>query len=65
MKSLLIETYFSFIKDYQKQIFDNYTHYSTSFRIDLDNIHDAMVMNNIHESMHYGYILALRKKVNS
>lgn len=61
MKSLLIETHFSFIKDYKKQIFGNYIHYSTSFGIDLENIKDAIVMNNIHESMHYGYILAQRR----
>ena len=39
--------------------------YMTSFGIQLDSIEDAVSFNNIHEGMHFGYILALRRAVNA
>lgn len=58
---LLIETSKILMKDYDADFFSDYTPYSTSFGIDLKNIQDAIIFNNMHESLHYGYILAQKR----
>jgi hypothetical protein len=60
---LLIETSKIMMKDYDAGIFSDYTHYETSFGLELNNINDAIIYNNIHESLHYGYILAQKKAI--
>lgn len=47
--------------DYQAKKFENFTTYETSAGIKLSSIDDALQFNNIHEGIHIGYILALRK----
>ena len=49
------------VEDYQEGIFTDYQPYSTSFGLDLKNINDAIVYNNIHESLHLGYVLAQKR----
>ena len=39
----------------------DYTAYSTSFGIDLKNIQDAIIFNNMHESLHFGYAMAQKR----
>lgn len=58
---LLIETSKILMKDFDNDFFPDYTPYSTSFGIDLKNIQDAIVFNNMHESLHYGYILSQKR----
>jgi len=48
-------------KDYESEKLSYYKAYSTSFGIDLDSIEDAIRFNNLHESLHLGYIMALSK----
>ena len=50
-------------KDYteNKSMFDSYSEYPTSYNYTLRSIEDAINFNNIHEGVHYGYALALRK----
>ncbi|WP_313029585.1 DinB family protein [Soonwooa sp.] len=60
---LLIETSKVLMKDYDAEFFTDYTPYSTSFGIDLKTIQDAIIFNNMHESLHYGYILAQKRAV--
>lgn len=58
---LLKETSAILMKDYDKALFKEYKSYSTSFGIDLRNIQDAIIFNNTHESLHYGYVLAQKR----
>ena len=58
---LLIETSKILMKDYDDDFFPDYTAYSTSFGIDLKNIQDAIIFNNMHESLHFGYVMAQKR----
>jgi len=50
-------------EDYENRIFQNYQSYPTSFGIELTNIEEAIQFNNVHEGLHLGYIMALRKSI--
>lgn len=41
----------------------NYTAYTTSFNVTLNNIEEAIKFNNIHEGLHLGYAMAMKKLV--
>lgn len=47
--------------DYEQGLFVDYTPYTTSYHVTLNNIDEAIGFNNLHEAMHFGYMLALRK----
>ncbi len=48
-------------KDYRSEKLAFYKPYMTSFGVKLESIEDAIQFNNIHESQHLGYILAMKK----
>ncbi|GAB3343441.1 DinB family protein [Marivirga atlantica] len=48
-------------KDLGMGIFKTFTPYETSFGRKLNSIEDAVVFNNVHEGMHLGVIMSLRK----
>lgn len=50
-------------RDIERNIFKNYKVYPTSYGLTLNNFGEALVFNNIHEGMHYGTILSLKKLV--
>lgn len=50
-------------KDYNSEIFNEYSSYSTSYNATLNNIEEAIVFNNIHEAMHFGTINAMIKSL--
>ncbi|UOB19155.1 DinB family protein [Abyssalbus ytuae] len=50
-------------KDYHNHIFTSYTSYTTSVNVTLNNIEEAVAFNNVHEGIHLGTILALRKLI--
>lgn len=50
-------------EDYSKGIFKNYTEYTTSVKVTLSNIEDAIDFNLLHEGIHLGIILQLAKFV--
>ncbi|ADX67840.1 DinB family protein [Weeksella virosa] len=50
-------------KDYRSEKLAYYKPYSTSFGAKLESIEDAIQFNNIHEGIHFGYILALKKNI--
>ena len=52
-----------FIKDFDTAVFREYKPYTTSAKVTLNNIQDAIEFNNFHEGIHLGYILALKKLV--
>lgn len=60
---LLLETSKILMKDFDANLFSEYTPYTTSFGMDLKNIQDAIVFNTMHESLHYGYILAQKRAI--
>ncbi len=43
--------------------FQSYKDYPTSFGVTLTSISDAVAFNNLHEGMHFGTLLALKKLV--
>ncbi len=49
--------------DYAGGVFVEFTPYETSFGTQLHSIEDAIRFNNIHESMHLGYVLAMKHMV--
>ena len=50
-------------EDLKKGTFKNYKTYTTSFNATLESIEDAIRFNNMHEAMHLGSIIALKKLV--
>lgn len=63
LEFLLIETSKILMKDYDDDFFSDYTPYTTSFGMDLKSIQDAIIFNNMHESIHYGYALAQKRAI--
>ncbi|MGH1386134.1 DinB family protein [Kordia sp.] len=59
LDSLLVKTE----EDLTAEVFKNYTEYTLSLGTTLSNVHEAIEFNNIHEGIHYGYILALKKAI--
>lgn len=60
---LLQSTQISLRKDYNSEKLAYYRPYETSFGIKLETIEDAIRFNNLHESLHLGYVMALSKNV--
>ncbi|KEY20295.1 DinB family protein [Kaistella antarctica] len=60
---LLTETSKVLMKDYDDDFFPDYTSYTTSFGLDLKNIQDAIIFNNMHESIHLGYAMAQKRAI--
>ncbi len=50
-------------EDWKNSKFTEFNAYKTSFGVDLNSIEDAIGFNNIHEGIHIGYIMALKKLV--
>ncbi|MFQ3575821.1 MAG: DinB family protein [Cytophagales bacterium] len=51
------------VSDYHQEKFKDYSPYPTSSGIVLNNVDEAILYNHVHEQLHYGYILAMRKLV--
>jgi hypothetical protein len=63
VKSLLMDTAAYLREDYQHGVFKSYKEYPTSYGFELKSIDDAIIFNNVHESLHLGTIMALKKLV--
>lgn len=61
VKQLLIDTVDKMELDYKSGLFRKYEVYPTSYGITLTSIEDAIAFNNIHEGIHFGYMLAMSK----
>jgi len=57
LKELIVRTK----EDYHKGLFSSYTPYLTSAGVNLNNVSDAMAFNLVHEGIHIGSIIALKK----
>lgn len=47
--------------DIREMRFSDYQKYETSFGITLNSFNDALQFNNIHESLHLGYVMAIKR----
>jgi hypothetical protein len=63
LKAASIELVQQSIADYEKGVFQKFTPYPTSYRVTLNDIDAAVYFNNIHEAMHLGVVMALKKLV--
>jgi hypothetical protein len=63
LKNASIELLQQTFKDYENGVFESFKVYPTSFGITLNNIDDAIHFNNVHENIHLGSIMALKKLV--
>ena len=61
IKELLINTINWLEEDYSKELFNTYNEYTTSYNITLSSTEDAILFNNVHEGLHFGYIMALKR----
>ena len=60
---LLAKTTAALEKDYTAKLFKTYSSYETSYGIKLNTIEESIQMNNVHEGIHFGNMLALKKLV--
>lgn len=51
------------VADIEKGIFNNYNSYTTSFNVILNSIEDAVKFLAMHEGLHLGYSMALKRIV--
>lgn len=63
LKEMLESTPMQMFKDYRSEKLSYYRSYKTSFGMTLESIEDAILYNNIHEAMHLGYMMAMKKNI--
>ncbi len=50
-------------KDFDQNTFNGYNTYQTSYGVKLTSFEDALVFNNTHEGLHFGYMMAMSKLI--
>lgn len=60
---LLGQTTYNLEVDFKNGMFLSYNTYTTSYGMTLSSIEEAIRFNNVHEGLHYGSILNLKKLV--
>lgn len=63
LKSHLFSLVDELEKDIKTGMFGNYQPYTTSYGVELTSINDAVAFFPVHEAMHYGVALTIRKFV--
>ncbi len=63
IRQLLVDLVDRTEQDYAAGVLSSYKPYATSYGLDLNSVEDAIHFNNLHESMHLGTCLSLRKMV--
>ena len=48
-------------EDYNNNLFKTYSEYATSYNTKLTSIEDAISFSNIHDTLHFGTIMAMKK----
>jgi hypothetical protein len=51
------------VSDRQKGLFENFNSYTASFGVKLNNIEDAIKFITMHEGLHLGYAMALKRAI--
>lgn len=62
-KSIALTSVTELEKCYNNKVFKAYKTYPTSYNVTLNSIEDAIAFNNVHEGLHFGYILALKRAI--
>jgi len=63
VKKLLFATIEDTIEDFENGVFQSYNEYTTSAKVTLSSLSDALSFNIFHEGLHMGSIFALQKAV--
>lgn len=63
LKQLTTSTYETLVRDYNSGFFTSYKTYPTSYGVELNSIGEAIQFLTVHEGLHLGYAMALRKLV--
>ncbi|HQU60309.1 MAG: DinB family protein [Phaeodactylibacter sp.] len=63
IKEKLVPTAQQAAMDYERGVFQTFTPYQTSYGIELKDFGQALQFNNVHESLHLGYMMALKKRL--
>ncbi|MGB1248209.1 MAG: DinB family protein [Chitinophagales bacterium] len=63
IKEKLLTTVDEMQVDYDNNIFDKFKEYPTSYNITLRSIEDSIRFNTLHEALHFGNIISMRKLV--
>ena len=63
IRQRLIETVALAEQDIAQDIFQSFHPYTTTFGMELKSIEDAMHFNNLHETLHLGYMMAQKRLV--
>ncbi len=48
-------------EDFERGVFTEFRPYTTSFGVQLTNIDEAVAYNNLHEGLHLGYVMAMKR----
>lgn len=65
VKKLLVCTAKDLKQDYESGIFKAFNEFTTGLGVKLTSIEEAIHFVSVHEAIHYGYMLALRKAVKA
>jgi len=63
VKEYLVSTVTQLVQDYEKGMFHEYKPYQTSYGYFITNFPDAIAFSNVHEALHLGVIMSLKKIV--
>ena len=63
VKDMLLKSVDLLEKDLAEGKFKSFNPYTVGFGTHLESIEDTVRFNNVHEGIHYGYLLALKKLV--
>ena len=63
VKKLLFSSLDMLEQDYQKNVFESFTPWTTRMGIDINNINDAIHYLHFHEGLHAGVIYSMKKMV--
>ena len=63
IKEIIIELIDRTEMDYDAGVFKHFTPYQTSFGVKLNSVEDAIIFNNLHEGLHLGYTMSLKRAI--
>lgn len=63
LKNLCVTTINTLLEDYNAGFFANFTPFTTSYGVELSNIEDTIKFLPVHEGLHLGYAMALKRLV--
>ena len=64
LKELALSSVDQLMVDMDNKIFNDFNSYTTSFGVELASIDDVVKFIGMHEGMHIGYVMALKRVVN-